>query len=91
MQYESYLWTYQFDLNEQGVLTAENVHKYVEVPEDIQKKANIYYTVKNIVTIVIAVTVVALSALWCVRKYRKHKRYKKGAAVLEEDNKQNLE
>lgn len=87
MQYESYLQTYQFDLNEQGVLTAENVHKYVEVPEDIQKKANIYYTVKNIVTIVIAVTVVALSALWCIRKYRKHKRYKKGAAVLEEDNK----
>ena len=90
MQYESYLQTYQFDLTEQGVLTAENVHKYVEVPADIQKKADIYYIVKNVVTIVIAVTVVALSALWCVRKYRKHKRYKKGAAVLE-DNKQNLE
>lgn len=91
MQYESYLWTYQFDFTEQGVLTAENVHKYVEVPADIQQKADIYYTIKNIVIIVIGITVIALSALWCIRKFRKHKRYKKGAAVLEEDNKQFLE
>ena len=77
MQYESYLWTYQFDYNEKGILTAENVHKYVEVPPDLQKKADIYYAIRNIVIIVIGVTVVALSALWCFRKYRKYKQEKK--------------
>lgn len=76
MQYESYLWTYQFDYNEKGVLTAENVHKYVEVPKDLQKKADIYYTMKNIVIIAICITVVSLSVLWCVRKYRKYRQYK---------------
>ena len=76
MQYESYLWTYQFHFNEKGILTAENVHKYVEVPEDIQKKANIYYTVRKIVIIVVSVTIVALSALWIFRRYRKYKKNK---------------
>ena len=76
MQYESYLWTHQFDYTEQGVLSAENVHKYVEVPEDIQRKANIYYTVRKIVIIVVSVTIVALSALWIFRRYRKYKKNK---------------
>lgn len=77
MQYESYLWTHQFDYSEKGILTAENVHKYVEVPEDLQKKADIYYTIKNIVIIAIGVTVIALSVLWGIRKYRKYRQQRK--------------
>ena len=76
MQYESYITTYQFDYSENGILTAENVHKYVEVPEDLQKKADIYYTVKNIFITVVGITIVVLSVLWGVRKYRKHRQYK---------------
>lgn len=86
LQYESYFWTYQFHLNEEGVMKVENVHKYVEVPADLQQKADIYYTVKNIVIIIISITVVALSALWIVRKIRKTIRYRRGAANSETDN-----
>lgn len=75
MQYESTIRTFQFNYNENGILNAEDLHRYVEVPEDIQKKANIYYTVRDIFLLVVSATVIVLSILWCVRKYRKHKRY----------------
>lgn len=75
MQFESTIQTFQFNYNENGILNASDLHKYVEVPEDIQKKAVIYYTVKKTVIVVIFGTAAALSILWCVRAYRKHKRY----------------
>ena len=76
MQYESTVRTFQFDYNENGIRQATDLHRYVEIPGELKTKANIYYTVKCIFLIVVSGTVIALSILWCVRKYRKHKRYK---------------
>lgn len=76
MQYESTVETYQFDYSEQGVFESSNMHKYVEVPDDIRRNNRIYNIVKDIVIIVISFTVVSLSILWCVRKYKKYKKYK---------------
>lgn len=76
MQYESTVRTFQFDYNENGIRQATDLHRYVEIPSELETKVNIYYTVKCIFLIVVSGTVIALSILWCVRKYRKHKRYK---------------
>ena len=76
LQYESTVQTFQFNYNENGIRRATDLHRYVEVPSELKTKANIYYTVKRIFLIVVSGTVIALSVLWCVRRYRKHKRYK---------------
>ena len=76
LQYESTVQTFQFNYNESGIRRATDLHRYVEVPGELKTKANIYYTVKRIFLIVVSGTVIALSVLWCVRRYRKHKRYK---------------
>ncbi|MFR1518165.1 MAG: hypothetical protein ACLSVG_05230 [Clostridia bacterium] len=81
LQYESTVRTFQFNYNENGIRKATDLHRYVEVTGELETKVNIYYTVKCIFLIVVSGTVVALSVLWCVRKYRKHKRYKKNSGV----------
>lgn len=76
LQFESTINTYQFDYNEIGISQSSDMHKYVEVPEDIQRNYNIYYITKTIFVIFLSVTVVALSIIWCVRKYKNNKKYK---------------
>lgn len=83
MQYEAALQSFQFDYNEAGLRNASDVFKYVEIPSELQKKANIYYTVKLIFLIVLAATILTLSILWGVRRYRKQKRYKDSGSKSE--------
>lgn len=85
MQYESTVSTFQFDYNENGIRNASDIHRYAEVPAELETKVNIYYTVRTIFLIVLSVTVIALCALWVTRKIRKHKKYKQSAADRQDD------
>lgn len=77
MQYESTVSTFQFNYNESGIRQASDIHRYAEVPAELESKVNIYYTVRSIFLAVVSVTVIALCVLWCVRKIKKHRRYNK--------------
>ena len=84
MQFESTINTYQFGYSEPGIAQSSNLHKYVEVPEDIQRNYKIYNIAKNVVIIVITITVISLSALWIVRKIKKIKKNKNSFSESEE-------
>lgn len=76
LQYESTLSGFQFNYNKEGIQKATDLHRYVEIPSELETKVSIYYIVKCVFLIAVSGTVIALSILWIVRKYRKHKRYK---------------
>lgn len=71
IQYESHLENEEFNYSESGYTGAKDVNFYVELTEKQQKDVKIYSIVQTAGFIVIAVTVVSLSALWIVRRYRK--------------------
>ncbi len=86
MQYESTINSYQFDYNEAGIAQSSNLHKYVEVPEDIQRNYKIYNIAKNVVIIVITITVISLSTLWIVRKVKKNRKNKNSISKDDDNN-----
>lgn len=77
LAYESRIPSYLFGKDQSTVVKSSGTHYKVELDEETEKKANIYFTTKNIYLTVVSLTVIALSALLIVRTVRKHRRYKR--------------
>jgi hypothetical protein len=84
MQYESRFEFYELDYTVENMINATNIHYIVELNEEQKSQAKIYNIVKYVYLIVVAGTVIVLSALWCVRKIKKIKR--EAVACGEEKN-----